>query len=304
MRLMKSMPKTILTMKSTKPSQVTRGVKYPLYLVAALVIGASTWTQAQSLISSTDFFDPDYEARRPGGGIAVVVDVNTTLYTPGAQSDGDVTWNHSAGGLVQTRVLGLVDIQLAAYTETIGNSLVFGRELTTSLLGLDLLNAVPGLVSDVVGASAINSWATTSTVNNLTLNEGVLYSVQFDVSAGSGLNLSALSDANFSLLSGGLAIQDINTTTTLDVLSLLTLGGGTTSIDFQFYAPSGGADELTFAFDAATIANVSLLGGITGNQTVLEYSNFSVAPVPEPGSLALASLGVIFILRRRRPCGL
>ncbi|MBB5037650.1 PEP-CTERM sorting domain-containing protein [Prosthecobacter dejongeii] len=272
-------------------------------LALGLVLASSGLVQAQSLISSSDFFNPDFEARRPGAGGVIALTVDTTLYNPGSQSAGNVTWTHQSGGLVQAGISLVADVQLAAYTQTIGNSLVFGRDLDVNLLSLpDLGGLLTGTVNSVTGASAINSWDSSATVANLSLSEGVLYSASFNVASGAGLNLAALSAANFSLLSGGIPIENINAVETLNVLNLLTIGGGLATIDFQFYAPAG-ADDLTFEFDAATVANVNLLGTITDNQTVLSFTNFSVAPVPEPGSLALAAVGFMVILRRRRPCG-
>lgn len=273
-------------------------------LALALLLASSGLAQAQSLISSTDFFNPDFEARRPGGNNIIDLTITGALYNGGTQSSGNVSWTHQAGGLVQAGLLLAADVQLAAYTRTQGNSLVFGRELEIDLLGLPVGGLLAGLVSSVTGASAINQWDSSATVSNLNLSEGVLYSASFTVTTGAGLNLNALSAANFSLLSGGVAIQNINSVETLNVLNLLTLGGGLANIDFQFYAPAGGANNLTFEFDAATILNVNLLGSITDNQTVMEFTNFSVAPVPEPGSLALAALGFMVLLRRRRPCGI
>lgn len=272
-------------------------------LAVGLILGASGALQAQSLISSADFFNPDFEARRPGGNNVLDLTITAGLYNPGSQTAGNVTWTHQAGGLVQAGLAGIADVQLAAYTRTQANSLVFGRELEMDLLGLpDLGGLLTGVVSSVTGASAINQWSSAADVGGLSLGEGVLYSASFTVTAGSGINLNALSSANFSLLSGGTVIENINSVETLNVLDLLTVGGGLANVNFLFYAPAGGADELTFEFDAATIANVSLLGSITDNQEVMTFSNFSVAPVPEPGSLMLASVGFLVLLRRRRPC--
>lgn len=294
---------SIILMKPLTSSRRGNSSSSMMKLALAFILASSGLAQAQSLISSADFFNPDFEARRPGSGGILSLDVNTTLYNPGSQSAGDVTWTHQAGGLVELGVVLVANVQLAAYTQTIGNSLVFGRDLNVNLLGPDLGGLLTGTVNSVTGASAINSWDSSATVSNLALSEGVLYSASFNVSSGAGLNLNALSSANFSLLSGGVAIEDINSVETLNVLNLLSLGGGLATIDFQFYAPAG-ADDLTFEFDAATIANVNLLGTITDNQTVLQFTNFSVAPVPEPSTLALASLGFMVMLRRRRPCGI
>lgn len=284
---------------------------YPLYnikryamLVVALWV-ASSDVQAQSLISNTDFFDPDYEARRPGSGLLLVIDVNTTPYTPGSETSGNVTWDHTAGGLVQLGaavfLVGTVDVQLAAYTRTAGNTLTFGRELevqTTGAVG-SLGPVITSVTDDVVGASAINSWASTADVTGFSLTQGQTYRVSFDVTAGAGINLNALSAANFGLSNGGNPIQDINTVETLNILDILSLGGGLGTIEFDFVATSAFTD-LTFEFDAATIADVDLLGGISGNQTVLQFSNMSLAPVPEAGSLFLLAAGMLFQFRRHR----
>lgn len=251
------------------------------------------------------------------------VTATNALYNGGFQSAGDVTWNHQAGGLVQAGLtvanplyLGpiltpsvpptvqVVDVQLAATTQTIGNSLRFGRVLETNLLAgsalLDLLapNALNDLTNSVVGASVANQWASSATLSNLTLDQGVLYSASFTVNT-SGLNLSALSSANFSLTSGGTVIDSVNSDSLLNLLDVLQIGGGLATIDYQFYAPAS-TDELTFNFSAQAVADVGLLGGITDNQTVMEFTGFSLAPVPEPGSLALASIGFMVLLRRRR----
>jgi len=279
-------------------------IKHYLMLVATLCV-ASADVQAQSLVSNSDFFDPDYEARRPGSGLLLTIDVNTTPYTPGSESSGNVTWDHTAGGLVQLGadvfLVGTVDVQLAAYTRTAGNTLTFGRELEVQTTGLlsGLGAVITSTTDDVVGASAINSWASTADVTGLSLTQGQLYRVSFDVTAGAGINLNALSAANFGLSSGGNAIQDINTNTTLNVLDILQVGGGLGTIEFDFVATSAFTD-LTFDFDAATIADVDLLGGITGNQTVLQFSNMSLAPVPEAGSLFLLAAGMLFQFRRHR----
>lgn len=275
-----------------------------LLLAAFLHVGQSVY--AQSLISDSAFFDPDFQARRPGSGsLLLSLTIDTNLYTPANQSAGDVTWSHSAGGLVQIGanviLVGTVDVQLAAYSQTSGNILTFGRELdvtTTGILG-GLGGTITSLTNQAVGASAINSWVSSADVTGLSLSQGQFYSVSFDVAAGAGIDLNALSAANFSLLSGGNPIQDINTAETINVLNLLQLGGGLATINFDFVAASPLTD-LTFQFDAATIADVNLLGGISGNQTVLQFSNMSLSPVPEVSSLVLTSLGALVLLRRRR----
>ncbi len=275
------------------------------YLTGLLAFAMGAFLQAQSLITDAAFFNPDFEARRPGSSSLLSLTVDTTLFTPASQSQGNISWTHSAGGLVQVgasvALVGTVDVQLAAYTRTFADSLIFGRELevtTTGLLG-GLGATVTSLTQQAVGASAINSWESSATATGLSLSQGQAYRVSFDVQAGAGIHLNALSEADFSLFSGALPIQNIASQQTLDVLGLLQLGGGLASIEFDFVA-SASWSELTFAFDAATIADVNLLGSISGNQTVLEFSNFSLAPVPEPSALVLVLAGVAVGFRRRR----
>lgn len=260
---------------------------------------------AQSLISDAAFFNPDFEARRPGSLSLLSLTVNTSLYTPASESAGNMTWTHSAGGLVQVGtsvpLVGTVDVQLAAYTRTFADSLIFGRVLevaTTGLVG-SLGPTITSLTNQALGASAINSWAASATAGGLGLFAGQTYRVSLDVQTGAGINLNALSAANFSLFSGMVPVQNIYANEVLNVLGLLQLGGGLASIEFDFVAPAP-LSTLTFQFDAATIADVNLLGTITGNQTVLQFSNFSLAPVPEPGAAFLLAAGMVFRLRRRR----
>ncbi|WP_081891916.1 PEP-CTERM sorting domain-containing protein [Verrucomicrobium sp. BvORR106] len=263
--------------------------------VLAMLLGLTGVASGQAIINSADFFDPDFRAERPGSAPGLLtLTVDTSLYNPGSQTDGNVTWTHQAGGLVELDISVVAGVNLAAYTQTTGNTLVFGRELTTT----GLVGLLGPTISSVVGASAINSWDSQATVGGLSLGSGSAYTVSFTVASGGGINLNALSAANFGLSSNGVAIQDINTVETLNVLNLLQLGGGLTNIEFTFIAPSN-LNQLEFSFDAATIANVSLLGGITDNQNVLTFSNFAVTPVPEPGSLTLLGLGIYFLVRRR-----
>lgn len=257
------------------------------------------------MISSPGFFDPDFTARRLGSGSLLGLTVDTTPFTPSAQTAGNVTWTHTAVGLVQAGtsvpLVGTVDVQLAAYTQTLGDSLIFGRELETTTTGLvgSLSATITSLTDQVVGASAINAWIGSSTVTGLGLTQGQTYSVTFDFNAGAGIDLNAINSASFSLFNGGIPIESLNATQTLNVLDLVQLGGGLAAITFDFVAQDP-YDELTFRFAADTISDVNLLGSIAGNQTVLEFSNFSLAPVPEAGSLMLLVIGMLIQPRRRR----
>ena len=279
--------------------------KLALTTLLAAALNSAALLEAQSLITDSAFFNPDFEARRPGSGLVLSLQVDTTFYTLASESSGDTIWEHSAVGLVQLGAdvtpLGLVDVQLAAYTRTTGNSLVFGRELevnTSGILGL-LGPTITSVTNQVLGVSALNAWSSTSAVAGLSLTQGQNYLVSFQVQSGAGIDLDALSASNFTLLNGGNVIQDIHASQTANILNVLQLGSGLGTIEFEFQASSAFTD-LTFQFEAVTVADANLLGGFSGNQTVLEFSNFSFSPVPEPGSLFLAALGMLVILRRRR----
>lgn len=278
--------------------------KRNVILVAVLWM-ASSHLHGQSLVSSSDFFNPDYEARRPGNGLSELLLVDTTDFTPGAETQGNVTWNHTAAGLVSLGLdlglVGNVNANLAAYTRTSGDVLTFGRELDLATSGaLGGLGAAITTVTDgVLGASAVNGWESTATVTGLNLTQGQTYRVTFDVTTGAGLNLNGLDFADFTLLNQGTVISNTSADQTLNVLDLVVLGNGSGLIDFEFVALDN-YSELSFNFQADTIANVQLLGPVSGNQTVLQFSNMSLTPVPEAGSLFLLAVGMIFQLRRHR----
>jgi len=90
---------------------------------------------------------------------------------------------------------------------------------------------------------------------------------------------------------------DFGTNSIIDTtLQDLTAGGS--SHDFQ---PTGwylaGGQNNTQGLSAATAVRF-FAGGNPGN--IMGYDNFSASPVPEPGTVAALSLGVIAFLRRRR----
>ena len=267
-------------------------------IIAGLLLTATS-SMAQSLISDTEFFDPDFKARRPGIGAPVAVEVDTFLYSVGPQAAGNVSWIHQAGGLVHSGILDVVDVQLAAYTQTINNSLIFGRELGVIFVGDE--EPITGLLSSVIGESAINSWDAAATVTGLNLLGGQTYNVSFNVDLGGGLNISALTSTNFRILNNGVALSDTSSSQILDLLGILTLGSGSALAQFEFVAPTD-LSALTFEFTAATIEDVSLLGGITDNQNVITFTGFNLAPgpVPEPGSALLILMTGIFLLVYKR----
>jgi len=273
-------------------------------IMVASLAASTAVSFGQNIINSSTFFNPDFEVRRAGtdGVIAVTTDLLTN--TQATQTNGG--WTLGAKGLVQAGVdvgVASADIDLYAYTATIGDSLVFGRRLETETGGL--LTALNGLVAPVVantvGASVINSWSASSTVTGLNIVAGQTYTVNFDVATGAGLNVNAFSAADFSIFNGATPISTAEFGATLDLLGVVSVGP---SADFEtvsltFLAQQNMSD-LTFNFSAATVSDANVLGGITGNQNVMTFTNFAVAPVPEPGSASLVmAAGVLLLLRRR-----
>lgn len=279
---------------------------------AALAIILSGTALAQTLIDSNSFFDPDFKVRRYGatsGGLALTVN-NTSTSTP--MASGNQNWNHSAGGHAQVRsqiVIGIplanLDAQLAAYTQTTGNSLVFGREITTDVELLGVVNAGPalqGLVNQVAGVGVLYNWQSTNTVSGLAIVPDQLYQVDFSVTSGAGLPVDVLDSATFGITTAGISGASNESATLLNLLDIISVGNNSSTGDFSFVFKSNqNLSELDFSFAASTGIDVSLLGGTANNQNVLTFSGFQVTAVPEPGSLALCGLfaGIITLRRRR-----
>lgn len=262
----------------------------------ALVFGLVCSTQAQSVVDSATFFQPAFAAETDGAGglISVTVDT-TTVFTEGPQSGpGTPEWTHSALGLVEAGVVLVGEATLSTTTTTTGTSLVFGRSLElTGALGI--LNPT---VQAVLGTSLLSEWDSAGVVSGLSLTGGNLYNVSFDITEGAGLDVSALTAANFSLFGNGNQLTFSDASTLVNLIDLISLGGSLSNFSLDFVAPEP-ITTLEFRFDATAVADASLLGGADGNSNVLTFTNLSVTPVPEPGSLTLLGLGVYFLLRRR-----
>lgn len=263
--------------------------------VLALLLGLASAAPGQSVVP-TNFFEPAFSAETdgPGGVLSITVDTVTAATAGPQSSGGSPIWNHSATGLIEAGVILVGEATLSTTTTTTGSELVFGRQLElTGTLGI--LNP---LVSNVLGTSLLSNWSSDATVNGLSLAGGNAYSVTFDITEGAGLDVSALSSATFQLFGNGNAITGIDTSSLVNLLDLIQLGGSLTSFELTFIAPEP-LTTLEFEFNASAVADASLLGGTNGNSNVLTFSNLAVTPVPEPGSLTLLGLGIYFLVRRR-----
>lgn len=266
---------------------------------------------AQSFPEDSAFFEPDFKVRRAGANTGLFNAQVTSNLETGNGSSGSVSWSLGAGGFVQARAsLPLIltaDAQLASFTEITGNSLVFGREITTDvsvLGGGSPGNLLQNTLNDVLGVSVIYDWQAQASVTGLNIAPDQLYRVDFRVTSGAGLPVGLLEKATFGITTDGILGASGESAETLDVLGLLTLGSGSSTGDFSFLFRSTGAAEinqLDFSFDAGSTVGVNALGGAAGNQNFLTYSGFTVTQVPEPTSSILACCGLsIFLMRRKR----
>jgi len=264
------------------------------------LLAVPTLAFSQSIINSTAFFNPDYEARRPGVGGLVAVQVNNDVYrpAPAGQTSGNVTWVHGAGGFAEAGVALVGGVELAAFAETTGDTLVFGRELTTS----GVLALLEPALNAVVGANVLSTWSSQATVNGLSITPGQIYEARFNVSSGANLPVDLLDSLTFGITNPEVSGALGGSSQTLDVLGLLTLGTATSTGDYVFqFTSSAALSSLSFSFDATSAVSLGLLGGVEGNQNVLTFSGFEVVPVPEPSSFALGGMaGIALLLRRKR----
>lgn len=228
----------------------------------------------------------------PGGGlVSITLSNGSTTATRGL-------WDLTAqGGANATILLSLTES--AAQVALTGSALQFQiSNDNNSLLGL-----LGTGTSIHYGWQAVAYFDTPGDVLNYTPNTH--YSVSFDVDGNNGL-LSSVAGLNpsftFELIDGlGNTLTSTSNTSQINIAGLLGSGvtTGTVNLDYMLdgTAPSGpigvrfigdaqvGATALSLGTDFATISNL----------------NISATPVPEPGgSVLIASVGVLMLLRRRR----
>lgn len=268
---------------------------------------------AQEIISSSGFYEPDFKVRRFGATSGLLNLTVTNTPVNNTMGMGGVTWNHMAGGHAQVRseitllgtTLANLDAQLAAYTETIGDSLVFGREITTEAQLFGIVDAGPaleGLVNELAGASVLYDWQAQASVTGLAIVPDQLYEARFSVTSGAGLPVGLLESSSFGITSANVTGALGESLQLLDLLSVLSIGSGSSTGDYSFlFKSQQSLNQLDFEFAATSGVAVSALGGTAGNQNVLTFSGFNVTPVPEPSLIGFASVLVIAggLFRRR-----
>lgn len=282
--------------------------------LSAIATLATGQIMAQTIIDSDSFFDPEFRIHRNGlenGFFNLSV---TNVLESGSSTNATTHWVHSAGGHAQVRSdvpednpAVEVDIELAAYTETINGSLVFGRSFSTDVVYdagfVDVSSEIDDLTDQVLGASIVYNWTATSNVWGLNLAPEQIYLVTFDVTSGAGLPADFLSSATFGITTDGVTGGNNESALSLDLLNLLSPGTNSSTGQFGFYFYS--EDPLTaldFSFAASSGLGVSGLGGTAPDQNVLTFSGFQVVAVPEPSGISLCGLflGMVAFRRTRR----
>jgi hypothetical protein len=268
--------------------------------VGCALLALPSLALSQTIINSTEFFNPAFKARRSVNAGFIALNIDPALYsvTSTPSTGENVAWSHGAGGLAEIGLTTVGNVQLAAFTETTGNSLVFGRELTTNLL----LGDLDPLISSVVQANVLSTWSSQATVTGLNILQGQVYEARFNLSSGAGLPLDFLETICFGITNEGISGVSQSSAVLVDILGLVTIGDSPDSGSYAFQFTSNvNRDSLSFSFDAESKASLGLLGDTEGNMNVLTFSGFEVVAVPEPNSFALASLtGTALLLRRKR----
>ena len=120
----------------------------------------------------------------------------------------------------------------------------------------------------------------------------------------SSSGFTKLNAGTFRIGNGGLTADIANATYNVDMASYTGGTGVIELVDFSGDSAPGGMDNATFT-NVTTGANLNVLNAgsyvanIQWNDTT-EAIELNITAVPEPGSLALISLGGLLIVRRRR----
>lgn len=274
-------------------------MKTRFFILPAITLIPGT-LMAQTLIDSSSFFTPNLRVQPAGANGIITMTISDDLVTDSA-SNANNSWTHSAGGHAQVGAaplgIKIADAQLNAYTQTVNNTLVFGRQITTS----GALGSLQGLLNDVAGASVTYTWESDVTVG-LAIAPNQLYQVDFTVTSGTGLPLDVLAESNFGITTPGITGVGNESTTSIDILGIAPVGEGSSIGAFSFVFKSDQVrDALNFSFNATSGIGIDGLGGTDSNQNVLTFSGFQVTAIPEPDSLLISGILVgVIIFRRKR----
>ena len=260
-------------------------------------LGLSGVAGGATLITASEFFDPDFRATTGTGASGLLIEVNVST-TPVEQTlgGGNVSWTHSAAGRVAVGVnLGLVSagVELSNFTETTGDTLVFGREIQLDGAGTLLQNAV----STALGTSVLSSWQSTATISNMTMSAGQTYALTVDVTRGSVLPVALLNSSTIDVRN----LSGVSVSGLLNVINLVNFGGSDTGTAVIEFTPTADLTGMEVSFAASAALDGSLLSGTAGNENMLTFSGIEVSPIPEPSTVGfLAGLPFLALLRRKR----
>ena len=228
----------------------------------------------------------------PGGGLVSLTLSNGS--TTGTRGLWDLT---AQGGANATILLSLTES--AAQVSLTGSALQFGITNDNNSL-LSLLGS---------GTSIHYAWDAVAYFDTpgsaLSYTSDTHYSVSFDVDGSNGLLSSVLGltpSFTFELIDGlGNTLSSDSSGTLINIAGLLGTGvpTGTVSLDYTLGGTvPAGPIGVRFHGDAVVGATALSLGT---NYATISNLDISATPVPEPGgSLLIASVGLMFLLRRRR----
>ncbi|GHC65916.1 hypothetical protein [Roseibacillus persicicus] len=261
----------------------------------------STLSAQGAVLSGPGILDFNHKARQPGSNALAVVNIADLTPHQEVFTSGTTTWTHSLSGFSQVRtslgIATLVDVQLAPYTQMDGNSLSFGREITTEVLVAG--SSLTDPLNTLAGSSVLQSWNSTAAVA-ADITAGQTYRISFDVDTLSGIPVDLFSTSTAQFTGNGLQNSAGGLLSAIDLLGLITVGGASTdTITFETVATQD-LTSVGFNFAASAVADVSALGGTAANQNLISFSNFTVTPVPEPSAAFLSLAASLLLVSKRR----
>ena len=275
-------------------------MKTPMSLVPFALVVTVSASLGQNL-DPTTFFQPPLRVQH--AHIALGVDLlNNDLVEDDAtysNAGKNVTWTLGATGYSGVGLSVIAGVHLNAFTQTTGNSLVFGREL--DIVGVIAPLQLDQTLASVTGANLPVSWSATADLTGLNIQANQLYQVTFDISAGPSIPVELLGDMEFNVTSQNVTSFGGGADGLLNLANVISIGNGVRNGQASLlFSSSTSRSDLQFQFDASTLVGLGLLGDVEGNQNVLTFSNIQVQAVPEPSVLAFSALAAGGVVLRRR----